>query len=171
MPLDKREREEIRAVVASELQDVLRQEMAQWWAESVMALAAGRSTQPPPTPAARGAATADRSAASEGTGAVSSTAGPGSEGVRPPLQGRQQAPPASAASDAALDAEYLERLAASLARRQQMLALDLQRSMLRIRGALEEMSTLADGLASLPGQGIPQTLTGTAGPGAGSGQG
>lgn len=39
MPLNKSEKEEIRAIVASEIQDVLRGEMAQWWAESVAALA------------------------------------------------------------------------------------------------------------------------------------
>ncbi|HEY8424493.1 MAG TPA: hypothetical protein VIK73_00560 [Limnochordales bacterium] len=42
MALDKQQKEELRAVVASELQDVLRQELAQWWVESVMALSASR---------------------------------------------------------------------------------------------------------------------------------
>lgn len=42
MPLGKQEKEELRSVVASELQDVLRQELAQWWTESVMTLSASR---------------------------------------------------------------------------------------------------------------------------------
>lgn len=56
MPLDKQEKEEIRAVVASELQDVLRQELAQWWTESVLALSAGRQQAPqePPQPSGDG---------------------------------------------------------------------------------------------------------------------
>lgn len=39
MALDDKDKQEIRALVAEEIHNVLRREMAQWWAESLMALA------------------------------------------------------------------------------------------------------------------------------------
>ena len=43
MAMDKQARDELRALVASEVQSALRNEMALWWAESVAALSAGRT--------------------------------------------------------------------------------------------------------------------------------
>lgn len=117
--MTKEEKEEIRAVVASELQDVLRQEMAQWWAESVLAVSSGGQANQ----AAGAAGAGSHSPQSHGAGQT----GSGTRGD-------------------AVDIEHLARIASSLARTQEITTRDMESSMKRIRSILDELDQMAEKL-------------------------
>lgn len=153
MALDDRERQEIKALVAEEIHQVLRREMAHWWAESILALAG----YPPPS---------DRGSDTQGT------AGPGSDGnagqktppraktVRPRPVGRPRPPVPLLANHGAPNhagtgshagdgstgtptgdpdgVDYLTGVVESLLRTQESLAQQLQASMRHLETLLSE---------------------------------
>ena len=123
MPLDKQDKEAIRAVVASELQDILRGEMAQWWAESVLALSRAQGGQQEQA---------------------------GSDQASSRFQGGQatRSPAGTAGGDGGPDVAYLTQVVESLTRAQGVMARDLELSMKRIRAILEEMDSMVDELVS-----------------------
>lgn len=143
MPLDERDKQEIKALVAEEINQVLRREMAHWWAESILAL----SGYPPH---GAGPSTYQGSEGGEKNGGGAGESRFKTKTVRPRPVGRFRPPapaldaggPASPPGDGrGLDedgdppgVEYLTGVVESLLRIQESLAQELQASMKRLEG-------------------------------------
>jgi len=147
LSLDDRDRQEIKTLVAEEIHQVLRREMARWWAESILALAG----YPPHSQwgsHSRGAGSAG-SGESAGQQAQAKT-----KTVRPRPVGRPR--PQALVPDGAGDdspspdssngstggntsaVDYLTGVVESLLRTQESLAEQLQASMAQLEGLLRE---------------------------------
>lgn len=158
MALDERDKEEIRSLVAAEIHDVLRREMAQWWAESLLALAGY-----PPHPRGSGeggggggAKDGQVAEGGQGQGGGDGPAGrktvvPRKIGGQSPLRhriptvwavqgqpggGQQENGGSGGGAEAGI--EYLAQMVEAMLRSQEALAQQLQESLGRVEALLEK---------------------------------